>query len=63
MRDDVLQGEEDTIRRQAGLNPERNDRSLFDGRQDGASPLLGPIRSSSIIERERHFLTVFSLIL
>lgn len=60
MRDDVLQ--ENIIQRQAGLNPEPNDRRLFDGRQDGASPLLGPIRSSSIIERERHFLTVFSLI-
>lgn len=44
MRNNVLQGEEDVIQRQAGLHPERDDRSLFDGGQDRASPLLGSHR-------------------
>lgn len=40
MRDDVLQGKEDVIQREAGLDPERDNRSLFDGGQDGASALF-----------------------
>lgn len=62
MRNDYRQGEEDIIQWQAGLDPGRNDRDLFDGRQHRTSPLFGPIGSSATVERERHFFTVFSLI-
>lgn len=63
MRDDVLQGEEDIIQRQTGLNPEGKTiaaSSTADRTEIRRS--LGPIRSSSTIERDRHFLTIFSLI-
>ncbi len=40
IRYDVLQGKEDVIQRETGLDPERDNRSLFDRGQDGASALV-----------------------
>lgn len=62
MRDDVLQCNEDIVQRQAGLHAHSDDRRFLDGREGGTVPLLRPIGSSSTVSRDRHFLTVFSLI-
>jgi len=44
VRDDVLQRDEDVVQRQAGLNAQRDDGGLLEGREGRTPPLLRPHR-------------------